>query len=167
MAAVLNAVAESGVDQFYLKLFHLQQDMVIHRRNTIGDGNVEGNSAAVILRHISRNGISANLGLGLKQPEIKSVRVVMQRPCSPQPGNASANYGDAPQFSALPVGCHDFQIVSLSLDAGLIAGYSTIRHQRGQMLEIINSSAVPFLSPSAAAACMNASISVTNYDDIS
>ena len=83
---------------------------------------VEGNGAAVILRHVSRNRISANLVLGLKQPEIKSIRMVMQRPCGTQPGNASANYGNAPHFSALPVGCHDFLITWLSLGAGLIAG---------------------------------------------
>ena len=60
---------------------HQQQDVVIYGQNTSSDGNVEWNGAAVILRHVNRNRISANLGLGLKQPEIKSVRVVMQRPC--------------------------------------------------------------------------------------
>ena len=80
MAVILHTVAKSGVDQFNAEHSHQQQDVVIYRRNTSSDGNVEGNGAPVILRHVSRNRISANLGLGLKQPEIKSVRVVMQRP---------------------------------------------------------------------------------------
>ena len=75
MATVLHAVAESGVDQFDTELFHQQQDVVIYGRNTSGDRNVEGNGASVILRQVSSNRISTNLGLGLKQPEIKSVRV--------------------------------------------------------------------------------------------
>ena len=120
LAAVFNAVAESGVDQFYLKLSHQQQDVVIHHWNASGYGNVEGNGAAVILWHFSRDGISANLGLGLKQPEIKSFRIVMQRPGSPQPGNASANNGDPPPLGASTVGCHDFLIIWLSLDDELV-----------------------------------------------
>ena len=128
MAAVLNTVAESGINQFYVELFHQQQDVVIHRRNISSDRNVERNSAAVILRQVSRNGISANMGLGLKQPEIQRVRMVMQRPRGPQPGNASAHNGNAPQFSAFPVGCYDFLLfIWLSLDAGLVAGKSTMR----------------------------------------
>ena len=84
-ATVLHTVAESGIDQLYAELFHQQQDVSIYRRNTGGDGNIEGNGAAVILRHIGCNRIPANPVPDLKQPEIKSVRVVMQRPCGPQP----------------------------------------------------------------------------------
>ena len=112
------AEAESGFEQLYVELSHQQQDAEINRENTGSYGNVEGNGAALVLRHIGRNSISADLGLGLKQPKFKSVRVVMQRPRGPQPGNVSANYGDAPQFSALPIGCHKFSIAWLSLDAG-------------------------------------------------
>ncbi len=82
---VLHAVTESGIDQFNAKLFHQQQDMVIYRRNAGGDGNIEGNGTAVILRHIGSDRIPANPVLRLKQPEIESVRVVMQHPCRPQP----------------------------------------------------------------------------------
>ena len=120
MAAVLHAIAESGVNKLNAELFHQQQDVVIYGRNTSGDGNVEGNGAAVILRHISGNGISANLGLGFKQPEIKSVWVVMQRPSGPQPENASTHNGDPPPIGASTVGCHFFLIIWSSLDDGLV-----------------------------------------------
>ena len=73
MAAVLHAVAESGVDQFNTELSHQQQDVVLYGQNTGGERNVEGYGAAVILRHISRNGISTNLGLDLTRPEIRSI----------------------------------------------------------------------------------------------
>ena len=53
------------------------QDVVIYRRNAGGDGNVEGNGTAVILRHIGSYRVPANPILSLKQPEIESVRVVM------------------------------------------------------------------------------------------
>ena len=85
IATVLNAVTESGIDQFDAKLSHQQHHVVIYRRNTGGDGDVEGDRAAIILRHIGRNRISADLIVGLEQPEIKSVRVMMQRPGGPQP----------------------------------------------------------------------------------
>ena len=85
MAPIFNAVAESGVIQFNIELSHQQQDVVIYRRNTSSDGNVEGNGASVILRHTSRNGISTHLGLGLKQADVKSVWVVMQPQEAPSP----------------------------------------------------------------------------------
>ena len=85
MAAVLHAIAKSGIDQFDTELFHQQQDVMIYRRNTSGDGNIERNRAAVILGHIDCNSIAANLFVSLEHPKIKSVRVMMQHPGGTQP----------------------------------------------------------------------------------
>ena len=41
--AVMNAVTEFRIDQFDAELFHQQQDVVINRGDTGGNGNVEGN----------------------------------------------------------------------------------------------------------------------------
>ena len=97
MVTIPHTVAESGVDQFDAELFHQQQDVVVHRRNTGGDGNIEGNGTAVILRHIGSDRVPANPVLRLKQPEIESVRVVIQRPRGRQPRYAAANNGYAPR----------------------------------------------------------------------
>ena len=84
-AAVLHAVVESGVDQLDAELIHQQDDVVINRRDTSGHGYVEGNRAAVILRHVGGNRIPANLVLGFKEAKIKAVRMMMQSPCGTQP----------------------------------------------------------------------------------
>ena len=47
-------------------------------------GIVEGNGAAVILRHVGRNRISANPFMSLEQAEVKAVGVMMQGPCGAQ-----------------------------------------------------------------------------------
>lgn len=59
--------------------------MVIDRWDTSGYGDIERNQTAVILRHIDSDRIAANLFLGLEQPKIKSVRMMMERPCDTQP----------------------------------------------------------------------------------
>ena len=60
----------------------------------LGPEEVEENLGAIEKRLSSRDleelaatraVMPAWLGLGLKQPKIKSVRVMMQRPCGPQP----------------------------------------------------------------------------------
>ena len=83
--AVLHAVVEPGVDEFDAELLHQQQDVVVDRRDTGRDGDVEGYRAAIVLRHLGRERVATELPLSLEQPEVESVRVVMQSPCGPKP----------------------------------------------------------------------------------
>ena len=108
-AAVLDAVVEPGIDQVDAELLHQQDDVVVYGWNTGGDGNVEGNRAAVILRHVGCHRVSTQPVLGLVQPKIESVRVVMKRPSGPKTGNASADNGYAPRSAVRSLaGCHGF-----------------------------------------------------------
>ena len=66
----------------------------------------EGNGTPVILWHIHRNRVPANLALRLKETEIEAIRVVMQRPCGAQSGNAAADYRYAPKRSVSTAHCH-------------------------------------------------------------
>ena len=107
LATVLDTVAESGSDQGDTEAFHQQHDVTVHRRNTSGDRDIEGNGAAVILRHLSGDRIVPNAVLGLKQPEVEAILVVMQRPCGTQPGDPAANNGYAPGRCPDPSVGHD------------------------------------------------------------
>ena len=100
LAAVPHAVAEPGVDQLDAELLHKQQDVVVHRWDTRRYGDVERDRAAIVLRHVCRNRVPADLRLGLEQPEVEAVGVVAQRPRRAQPRNAPAHNGNSPHHRA-------------------------------------------------------------------
>ena len=93
-AAILHAVAESGIDQFDTMLLHEQKNMMVYGGNARGDGNIERNQRAIVLRHIGRNGITADPGLRFKQSEIESIRVLVQRPGRPQSRHSCTDNGN-------------------------------------------------------------------------
>ena len=105
-ATVPDAVAEPGIEQLDSELLQQQHDVVIYRWNAGGHGNVEGDRAAVGLRHVGGHRISSDPVPGLEELEIESVRVVIQRPGRPKTGNAAANDGDAARSGGSPAGCH-------------------------------------------------------------
>ncbi len=75
-------------------------------RNVSSNRNVEGNKGSVILRHVSCDRISPNLISCLVEPEIKSLRMMMQSPRGCQPRNSSANNCYAPQRCPFLAGRH-------------------------------------------------------------
>ena len=58
--------------------------MVIDGWNASGDRDVEGDRAAVVLRHIGCNRIAADMRLCLEQAKIETIRVLIERPCGTQ-----------------------------------------------------------------------------------
>ena len=85
--------------------FHQQQDVVIDRGDAGGDGDVEGNRGAVVLRHVGRDRIAAEAVTGLVESEVETVGVVVQGPCGTQARDASADDGDSPWHDPLTSGC--------------------------------------------------------------
>ena len=93
-AAIFHAVAEPGIDQLDTVLLHEQNNVVVDRGNARGDGNIEGNRGAIVLRHVGRNGIAADLSLRFEQSKIESLGVPIQRPGHPQSRDTRTDNGN-------------------------------------------------------------------------
>ena len=80
LTAILHAVAEPGIDELDTVLLHEQNDMVVDRGNARSDGNIERNRGPIVLRHVGRNGIAADLRLRFEHAKIELIGVPIQRP---------------------------------------------------------------------------------------
>ena len=76
-ATILHAVAEPGIDQLDTVLPHEQKNVMVYRGNARGDGNIKRDRGAIVLRHVGRNGVAADLSLRLEQPKIESIGALM------------------------------------------------------------------------------------------
>ena len=73
--------------------------MVIYGRNAGGDGDIEGNRGAVVLRHVGRDGVAAEGSLRFEQSEIESIRVLVQRLGRPESRDSATDNGNSSRQS--------------------------------------------------------------------
>ena len=94
---VLDAVAELGIDQVDPEALQQQHDVLIDGGDAGGDGDVEGDGAAVGLGHVGGDGVAAELLVGLVEAEIEAIGVMMQGPGGTEAGDAAADDRHTPR----------------------------------------------------------------------
>ena len=108
LAAILHAVAEPVVDQLYAELFHQQYDVVVHRRDARRDRDVEGDRAAVVLRHVGGDRVPRQSGPGPRTVGSRSGPGVAAAPMRRPVPRCLRQLSLCDAMSFLPLRCRGF-----------------------------------------------------------
>ena len=74
--AAFHAVVELRVDEADTVLPQKLYVVVVYRRDASRDRNIKWNGAAIVLRHVDRDGVAADGCICFEQPDVKPIRML-------------------------------------------------------------------------------------------